>query len=125
MKKQIVIVDDFENTRWIIQQSLSKENYNILLASNGKEALEYFDGREIDLLITDYNMPELNGIELIKKVKEDKQYEFLPIILLTTERNAEKLKAAENVKVTTIVNKPFEVNSFRKIVNKCVNQYVR
>lgn len=125
MKQTVIIVDDFENTCWVIKNAIENNNYEILTASNGAEALTYFDGRQIDLLITDLNMPELNGIQLIHKVKEMTQYEFIPIILLTTERNADKLKQAEKANITTIVNKPFELDRFRKIVSKCLNQSIR
>ena len=125
MKQTILIVDDFENTCWVIKNAIQGNDYEILTASNGAEALAYFDGRPIDLLITDLNMPELNGIELIGKVKETPQYGFIPIILLTTERNSDKLKQAEKAKITVIVNKPFQLESFRKIVTKCLTQTIR
>ena len=125
MKQTILIVDDFENTRWVIKKAIQGINYGIFTASNGVEALAYFNGRPIDLLITDLNMPELDEIELIGKVKEIPQYGFIPIILLTTERNVDKLKQAEKAKVTVIVNKPFQPESFRKIVTKCLTQAIR
>ena len=61
MKKTILIVDDFENTRKVIEFSLKKIEHNALMAENGEEALGLFDGREIDLLITDLNMPGLRS----------------------------------------------------------------
>ena len=125
MKKQILVVDDFENTRWVIKHNLSQLDCEVLEAVNGMEALRLFDGRQIDLLITDLNMPQLNGIELVKEVRSMKKYEFIPIIMLTTERSMGKMKQAENVKVTTWVNKPFEQEKFIKIVAKCINQSIR
>ena len=90
------------------------------MAENGVEALKYFDGRDIDLLITDLNMPEMNGIELVKEVRELSKYSFIPIIMLTTERNPEKRQMAEDVKVTTWIQKPFEQERFVKIVARCL-----
>jgi two-component system chemotaxis response regulator CheY len=125
MKKTVLIVDDFENTRWVIQFTLRKLDCEILQAKNGAEALNFFDGRTIDLLITDLNMPVMNGIELVTKVRDDRRYEFMPIIMLTTETNPEKIKQAGEVRVTTWVKKPFEQESFVKIVMKCLNQAIR
>ena len=125
MKKQILVVDDFENTRWVIKHNLAQLDCEVLEAVNGMEALKLFDGRQIDLLITDLNMPQLNGIELVKEVRSIKKYEFIPIIMLTTERSMDKIKEAEKVKVTTWVNKPFEQEKFVKIVAKCINQSIR
>lgn len=120
MKKTILIVDDFENTRKVVEFSLKNIEHNGLMAENGKEALKYFDGRLIDLLITDLNMPEMDGIELVKKVREIPQYAFIPIIMLTTERNPQKRQMADDVKVTMWVQKPFEQERFVKIVEKCL-----
>lgn len=123
MKKTVLIVDDFENTRWVIANSLKKKlEINILQAGNGKEALKYFDGRDIDLLITDLNMPEMDGIELVKIVRNKPKYSFIPIIMLTTDRNIEKLKSAEDALVTMVVRKPFDQKEFLMIVSKCLNQ---
>lgn len=120
MKKTILIVDDFENTRWIIEFSLKKLNAEILKAENGEEALKYFDGRKIDLVITDYNMPKMDGAELVKKVREMNQYSFIPILMLTTETSQKKKDLAKEVKVTGWIQKPFKQEAFLKIVEKCL-----
>lgn len=120
MKKTILIVDDFENTRKVIEFSLKNIEHNGLSAENGVEALKFFDGRDIDLLITDLNMPKMDGIELVRKVREIPKYAFIPIIMLTTERNPAKKQMAEDVKVTMWVQKPFEQERFVKIVQKCL-----
>ncbi len=121
MKKKVLIVDDFENTRWIVQQILQKEEeIEVVSATNGKEALQYFNGDKIDLLITDLNMPEMNGIDLTRQVRSREKYKFIPIIMLTTERNPEKKQMALDIKVTTWIQKPFEQGQFRKIVRKAL-----
>ncbi len=120
MTKTIVVVDDFKNTRKVIQFSLKTIDAEILQAENGKEALRFFDGRKIDLLITDLNMPEMDGIELVSQVRSNISYMFIPIIMLTTERNQEKKDLAANVKVTTWMQKPFEQVKFLKVINRCL-----
>ncbi|PLX21652.1 MAG: two-component system response regulator [Salinivirgaceae bacterium] len=121
IKKKVLIVDDFENTRWIVQQILQKEEeLELMTAGNGKEALQFFNGETIDLLITDLNMPEMDGIELVQKVRASDKYRFIPIIMLTTERNPEKKQKALDIKVTTWIQKPFEQGTFRKIVRKAL-----
>ena len=120
MKKNIVIVDDFENTLWILEFTLKNINCEILKAANGKEALSYFDGRRIDLLLTDLNMPQMNGLELVKEVKSNIYYRKLPVVLLTTEKNPEyKAKAAE-LNITTWIQKPFKSDDFMKIIKRCL-----
>lgn len=121
IKKKVLIVDDFENTRWIVQQILQKEpELEIIAAENGQDALNYFDGRNIDLLITDLNMPKMDGIELTRQVRNIEKYKYIPIIMLTTERNPEKKQKALDIKVTTWIQKPFEQSQFRKIVRKAL-----
>lgn len=120
MKKTILIVDDFENTRRVVEFSIKKLEHEILMAENGQEALKYFDGRKIDLLITDLNMPIMDGIELVQEVRKSPLYMFIPIIMLTTERSQEKKQKADEIKVTTWVQKPFEQERFLKIVQRCL-----
>ena len=120
MNKTILIVDDFENTRRVVEFSLKGLQADILMAENGQEALKYFDGRKIDLLISDLNMPIMDGIELVKEVRKSPLYMFIPIIMLTTERSQEKRQRANEVKVTTWVQKPFEQERFVKIVERCI-----
>jgi len=123
MKKTTLIVDDFENTRWVIEFNLKSIGCEILRASNGKEALSFFDGRRIDLLITDLNMPIMNGIDLVKAVKEKTEYCTMPIIMLTTEMKPELKKEALNLRITTWMQKPFKAEEFIKIVKKCLLIY--
>jgi two-component system chemotaxis response regulator CheY len=120
MKKRVVVVDDFKNTRWVVEFTLKNENLEILPAENGKEALKHFDGQNIDLLITDLNMPEMDGIELVKEVRNMEKYQFIPIIMLTTERNPQKKQMAEDIKVTAWIQKPFKQDQFKKIVKKAL-----
>lgn len=118
MKKNIVIVDDFENTLWVIEFTLKPINANIIKAGNGVEALKYFQGDKVDLLITDLNMPKMNGIELVKNVKSKTEYRHLPVVMLTTEISQEKKKEAEEAKITFWIQKPFKQEQFLKIVQK-------
>lgn len=121
MKKTILIVDDFENTRWVIEFTLKNQNFEILKATNGKEALAYFDGRKIDLLLTDLNMPEMDGIELIKEVKNIPEYRKLPVILLTTEKSSVQRERAMELNITAWIQKPFKTETFLKVVRKSLN----
>jgi len=120
MKKNIVIVDDFENTRWVIEFSLRGIDCELFKASNGKEALVFFDGKTIDLLITDLNMPVMNGIELVKAVKDMPEYRKMPIIMLTTEQRPERKEEATKLNITTWMQKPFKAEDFMKIIKKCL-----
>jgi len=120
MKKNIVVVDDFANTIWVIEFTLKNIDCEILKANNGKEALSFFDGRKIDLLITDLNMPVMDGIELVKTIKNKPEYRTLPIVMLTTEKKPELKQKAIDLKITTWMQKPFQTEEFIKVMKKCL-----
>jgi len=116
------VVDDFPNTRKVIEYALSKiGEVEFLHANDGKEALEYFDDRKVDLLITDYNMPNMNGAELAKAVRSIKEYEFIPILMLTTEKDENKKLSAKEAGITAWIKKPFVTEEFISIVKRCMN----
>lgn len=118
--KNIVVAEDFGVSRKIITSVLTKAGHKVMEAADGKEAASLFDGRKIDLLITDFNMPEMNGAELIKKVRASQQYSFIPILLLTTEVNETKIKMALDENITAWIKKPFQSDDFLKVVTKAL-----
>jgi two-component system chemotaxis response regulator CheY len=118
MKKNIVVVEDFEVSRKIISNTLTKAGYNVFEASDGEEAINLFDGRSIDMLITDFNMPNMDGGELIEKVRAMEAYSYLPILLMTTDVRKEKIHIAISERVIALIKKPFDPTAFINIVNK-------
>lgn len=120
MTKKIVVAEDFNVSRKVIVNTLAREGYSILEAADGNEAVNHFNGQPIDLLITDFNMPGMNGAELIKHVRSLNKYEFLPILLLTTEVNENKIKAAVDGNITAHIKKPFDSSEFIKIVKRAL-----
>lgn len=107
MAKTILIVDDSESIREVVSFTLENAGYDVLIGVDGKDALKFFDGRDIDLLITDLHMPEMNGIELIKEVRTMDAYKRVPILFLTTESQKEKKMEAKNAGATGWIIKPF------------------
>ncbi len=92
MGKNILIVDDAVSMRGLVSLTLKKAGYDVKEASNGKDALKKLSGSKVNMIITDLNMPEMDGIEFIKAVKKMPGYKFIPIVMLTTESQAEKKK---------------------------------
>ena len=120
--RTIVIADDFPNTRKVVEFTLNKlgEDVVCLHANDGKEALQFFDGRKIDLLVSDYNMPNLDGGELTRHVRQMKDYECIPILILTTEKDEGKKQSAKDLGITAWVKKPFATDEFLDIVKRCL-----
>ena len=120
MSKRIVVAEDFNVSRKIIVSTLAKEGYSVMEAADGVEAVGLFDGRQVDLLITDFNMPNMNGAELIQKVRAMGNYKYIPILLLTTEVRQEKIQQAIDGNITAHVKKPFDTNEFVKVVKRAL-----
>jgi two-component system chemotaxis response regulator CheY len=120
MPKQILIADDSESIREILSFSLSNAGYEVLVATDGMDALKYFDGRPIDLLLTDYHMPNMNGLELTVKVRQIENYKFIPILVLTTEKQVEIMREAKDSGATGWLLKPFNTEKLLQTLRKVI-----
>lgn len=107
MSKVILIVDDSESIREVVNFTLENEGYKVLIGIDGKDALKFLDGRPIDLIITDLHMPEMDGIELIKHIRTVDSYKHIPILFLTTESQVSKKMEAKDAGATGWIIKPF------------------
>jgi two-component system chemotaxis response regulator CheY len=85
MSKTILIVDDSDSLRQVVNIALSGAGYNVIEACDGRDALSKLNGSKVHLIVSDVNMPNMNGIEFVKQAKQLPQYKFTPVIMLTTE----------------------------------------
>lgn len=118
MKKTILIVDDSESIRKLVQFNLTNAGYYVLVANNGKDALNYFTGQKIHLLLTDLHMPVMNGLELIKEVRKIELYKHTPILFLTTETQIAIKKEAKQAGATGWIVKPFVFEKLLSTIRK-------
>jgi two-component system chemotaxis response regulator CheY len=121
MKKRIIVVEDFNTSRQIIKRALEGMGCQVDEASDGREALKFFDGSSIDLVITDYNMPYMDGASLVEYIRSKEEYKYMPILVLSTETNTEKQKKAREAKITGWIKKPFEVADFKNQIQKVLS----
>ena len=84
MQKTILIVDDSHLVIKLVSFRLQKEGYHVLTGTDGKEALGCFNGNDIDLVITDLNMPNMDGLSLIKEIRKTSKYQYTPVVLFIT-----------------------------------------
>jgi two-component system chemotaxis response regulator CheY len=108
MSKTILIVDDSASLRQVVNIALSSAGYEVIEACDGVDALSKLDGRKVHLIISDVNMPNMDGIELVRQVKSKPDYKFTPIIMLTTESQAEKKAEGQAAGARAWVVKPFQ-----------------
>lgn len=106
--KTVLFVDDSPTMRRIIMNLLNGIGFKeIIEAQNGTEALEKLNEKNVDLILTDWNMPEMSGEELVKKVRSDEQYKNVPILMITTRGMKEDVINAIKLGVNGYVVKPF------------------
>ncbi len=108
MAKTILFVEDSASVRQVMSSTLTREGYDVILASDGKDALVKLDGRKIHLIISDVNMPNMDGLSFVKEAKRLPNYKFTPIIMLTTETQAEKMNEGKAAGVKAWIVKPFQ-----------------
>ncbi len=97
---------------------LRGKGYQVIEASNGTEALARLKGREAHLILTDINMPGMDGIELTRRVRAMPEFKFVPIVLLTTESHPEKRQEGKAAGATAWIVKPFDPEQLLAVVKK-------
>lgn len=108
MTKKILIVDDSASIRQVVAIALRGAGYEVIDACDGKDALTKLNGDKINLIISDVNMPNMDGITFLKEVKKNPRYKFTPVIMLTTEAGQEKMAEGRAAGAKAWVVKPFQ-----------------
>ncbi len=120
MSKVILVVDDSETIRHVVASTLREHGFNVLEAEDGMDALTQCNGQKIHLVISDLNMPNMNGIDFVREMKKRPSYRFTPVIILTTETSAEMRAEGKSAGATAWVVKPFDVDRMLSAVNKLI-----
>ncbi len=118
--KTILIVDDSASLRQVVAITLRGAGYAVVEACDGKDALTKLNGDRIHLIITDVNMPNMDGITLVKEVKKHALYKFTPVIMLTTEGSDEKKRLGQEAGAKAWMVKPFQPQQMLAAVSKLV-----
>ncbi|MFT5086037.1 MAG: two-component system chemotaxis response regulator CheY [Candidatus Latescibacterota bacterium] len=120
---KVLVVDDSPTMRRIVVQMLKRLGYSdITEADHGKDALERMQAEgDFELLLTDWNMPIMNGLELVKIVRADPQFEGLPILMVTTRNMKQDIVAAMRAGVNNYVTKPFDPKTIKEKIDKVLN----
>lgn len=120
MAKTIMIIDDSTSLRLVVSIALSEAGYEVLEAVDGKDALAKLKGQKIHLMISDVNMPNMDGITFLRTVRQLPDYKFTPIIMLTTEAGEDKKREGQAAGARAWVVKPFKpeilINAVAKLI---------
>ena len=121
MKKVILIADDSPTIRKFVSFSLKAHGFEVLAACDGMEAVELLPNQVIDLIITDLNMPNMDGFELIKAIRENENNKNIPIIILSSLSGNEEIERGLNVGANSYIVKPFDPKRIQYEVAKYIN----
>jgi two-component system chemotaxis response regulator CheY len=110
-------VDDSASVRQMVSFTLKTAGYDVLEAADGEQALARLQG-QVHLILTDLNMPRMDGIELVKRVRADATYKYVPIVLLTTESQDAKKQAGKTAGATGWIVKPFQPEKLLAVIKK-------
>ncbi len=124
MSYNILIVDDSDIIRSVIKKSLlmsGLEVGNIFEAANGKEALQKLADEWVDIVFSDINMPEMNGLELIEKMSADQLLEKTPVVVISTERSQARIDRLTELGIRSYIKKPFRPEDLRDAVKTILN----
>lgn len=119
LKMKILVVDDFATMRRIIKNILRELGYeNIFEADSGLAALEILKKENINFIISDWNMPQMSGIELLKAVRNSETWKDIPFLMVTAEGQKENVLEAAKNKVSNYIVKPFTAEVLKEKINK-------
>jgi two-component system chemotaxis response regulator CheY len=119
MGKTVLIVDDSATMRQMVAFTLSSAGFDVIEAGDGKEAVDKLSaGSKPDLVVTDLNMPEMDGIAVIKEIRRMPSLRFVPILILTTESSEEKKNEGKAAGATGWIVKPFNPDVMLKVITR-------
>ena len=118
MTKTIMVVDDSASMRQVVGIALKSEGYTVIEGRDGKDALSKLTGQKVHLIISDVNMPVMDGITFIKEVKQLPNYKFTPILMLTTESEEAKKREGQAAGARAWMVKPFKSEALLSAVQK-------
>jgi len=118
MAKSALVVDDSYTMRNMVSLALKDAEFDVIEADDGTSALDAVKDASVDIVITDINMPNMNGIELIEKLRSDDKFKFTPILVLTTEGGDDMKAEGKRVGATGWIVKPFNPDTLLAAVNK-------
>lgn len=118
MGKQVLAVDDSQTMRDMVSFTLRNAGFDVEVAVDGQDALGKLQGGRPDLIITDINMPNMDGIDLIKNVRQDPKFKSTPILILTTESDGTRKNEGKAAGATGWIVKPFDPEKLLQVVNK-------
>jgi len=119
--RSVLAVDDSASIRSLVSYVLKQAGFEVVLAEDGQAALDYAQENTVDLVLTDINMPKLDGIDLIKGLRALTHYKYVPLLVLTTEGGTDKKMEGKAAGATGWIVKPFDPDQLVTIIHKVLS----
>lgn len=120
--KRVLVVDDSSTTRALIVSTIEEmDGFETVEAPNGFEALKRIPQQPLDLIVTDINMPDINGLEIVHFVKHHPDYRSIPMIIVSTEGSDEDVKRGLDLGASAYIKKPFEPEQLKSTIRRLIN----
>ena len=118
MPRTVLVVDDSVTIRQMVSYTLKEAGFGVLEASDGQDALERLDHARVDLIVTDLNMPRVDGIALIRRLRSRPASKYTPVLMLTTESQESKRQEGRTAGATAWIVKPFHPDKLLAVIGK-------
>jgi two-component system chemotaxis response regulator CheY len=120
MSKSVLVVDDSTSMRQMVSFTMKEAGFDVIEAGHGQEAISRVQGKSVNLVITDLNMPVMDGMTMIRQLRAKPEFKFTPILMLTTESQQEKKLEGKAAGATGWIVKPFNPEQLLQVVAKVV-----
>lgn len=120
MGKKILYVDDSNSMRQLVEMVVSKD-YEVSIGENGQEGIDLAESGDFDLIISDVNMPVMNGFEFLKYLRASDKYKFTPVLMMTTEASQEMKDRGKELGATGWIIKPFDPDKLLSLIERVLS----
>ena len=120
MAKHVLVVDDSSAVRQSVSFVLTQAGYSVAEAEDGVQAMDKLGDPKPDLIVTDVNMPNMDGIELVRKVRDQDETKYVPVVVLTTESQDSRMEEGKSAGATGWIVKPFDSDKLLNVVRKLI-----
>jgi DNA-binding response OmpR family regulator len=114
----ILVIDDDVTIRTLLQSTMTNKGFNVLSAANGRQGLEIAKTQDVDIILLDWMMPEMDGMEVLAELKHDNNTENIPVIMLTSKEQTGDIELASSKGAVDFIIKPFKLYEVPEIVQK-------
>jgi two-component system chemotaxis response regulator CheY len=125
MAFNVLVVDDSSSMRAVIKKIVKISGFDVgrcWEAADGKEGMKVLSDQWVDLVLTDINMPNMNGLELIKAMKSDDMLRSIPVVMVTTEGSEKRVQESMRLGANGYIKKPFQPEDIREILNRIMGE---